>query len=233
MANDTVSKLPSATLPADYQARVDSQKEAATKDKSKAVAGKEDFLNLLVHQLQNQDPLDPMKSEEFAVQLATFSQLEQLIQINEKMGGTGAAGTGSVGNMASFLGQQVVLKDEPIEIKGGKGPNILVDMPNGTLGARVDLMDSDGKVVASQTLDEGLEPGKQVLGLKGVNVANGSYDVRVVAVNASGQFQDLKARVTGVVDGFVLEPSPALLVGGNQVAMDRVAEVFRTEKSGS
>lgn len=47
--------------------------------------GKDQFLKLLVAQLQNQDPLNPLKSEEFVGQLATFSSLEQLIAIKESV----------------------------------------------------------------------------------------------------------------------------------------------------
>ena len=42
-----------------------------------------EFLNLLVAQLRNQDPLNPLNSQDFVAQLATFSSLEQLIDINK------------------------------------------------------------------------------------------------------------------------------------------------------
>ncbi len=48
-------------------------------------ASKEEFLTLLVTQLQNQDPLDPMKNEDFVAQLAQFNSLEQMINLNESM----------------------------------------------------------------------------------------------------------------------------------------------------
>lgn len=44
--------------------------------------GKDDFLQLLVSQLRNQNPLEPMKDTEFVTQLATFSSLEQLAGMN-------------------------------------------------------------------------------------------------------------------------------------------------------
>jgi flagellar basal-body rod modification protein FlgD len=44
---------------------------------------KTEFLKLLVVQLQNQDPLSPIKNENFVAQMATFSSLEQLISINK------------------------------------------------------------------------------------------------------------------------------------------------------
>jgi flagellar basal-body rod modification protein FlgD len=47
--------------------------------------GKDEFVKLLVAQMSNQDPLNPMDGKELAVQLAQFSNVEQLININEKL----------------------------------------------------------------------------------------------------------------------------------------------------
>ena len=48
--------------------------------------GKEDFLTLLVTQLKNQDPMNPMESTDFTAQLAQFSSLEQLFGVNDALG---------------------------------------------------------------------------------------------------------------------------------------------------
>ncbi len=47
------------------------------------VVDQDEFLKLLVAQLQNQDPLDPLNSDQFVTQLAQFNSLEQLISINQ------------------------------------------------------------------------------------------------------------------------------------------------------
>ena len=57
---------------------------------------KTEFLKLLVAQLQNQDPLNPIQNQDFIAQLATFSSLEQLVSINNavtKMAGSVDSGT--------------------------------------------------------------------------------------------------------------------------------------------
>ncbi|MCC6220374.1 MAG: hypothetical protein IT291_03935 [Deltaproteobacteria bacterium] len=185
--------------------------------------GQQEFLTLLVHQLQNQDPLNPMENEEFAVQLAQFSQLEQLISINDTLS-SGAGNT--TGMMASFLGHEVVLKDQNVHVVDNSGPNLWFNVPQGAKSGRVDFLNEQGQVVGSKEL-ESLSSGKQVVALSDLALPDGTYAVKAIAVGAEGQFVNLDAKVTGTVDGFVLEPEPALLINGEHVAMQDVVEVFR------
>lgn len=60
-----------------------SQKTSAS-EKSSTVSY-DNFLRLLLTQMKNQDPTDPMKSTEYMAQLATFSQVEQAVKSNEKL----------------------------------------------------------------------------------------------------------------------------------------------------
>jgi flagellar basal-body rod modification protein FlgD len=55
---------------------------AAGNSSSSTDVNKEEFLKLLVAQIQNQDPMNPMDNQQFVAQLATFSSLEQLMSIN-------------------------------------------------------------------------------------------------------------------------------------------------------
>ena len=90
----TTISATSSTNPLLAAATSDSQSQ--TKQTDLQNIGKTEFLNLLVAQLQHQDPLDPLKNEAFVAQLATFSSLEQLIGINTavtKLAGGDAAST--------------------------------------------------------------------------------------------------------------------------------------------
>jgi flagellar basal-body rod modification protein FlgD len=59
--------------------------ETASSQNSLALANKETFLQLLVAQIKNQDPLQPMDGVQFLSQLAQFSELEQLIGIRQQL----------------------------------------------------------------------------------------------------------------------------------------------------
>jgi flagellar basal-body rod modification protein FlgD len=79
--------------------------------------GQDDFLNLLVIQLKNQDPLEPMKNEEFIAQLAQFNSLEQMINLNKSFDSMLALQ--SLSSASSFIGREVAWYGEDGEQMSG------------------------------------------------------------------------------------------------------------------
>ncbi|WP_062105073.1 flagellar hook assembly protein FlgD [Bacillus niameyensis] len=102
------------------------QNESRTTGKD--ILGKDDFLKLLMAQLQNQDPLNPMQDKEFISQMATFSSLEQMTNLNKSIDKLVQMETqSSLIDFSHFVGKEVtwhqVLEGEESEatILNGKG----------------------------------------------------------------------------------------------------------------
>lgn len=71
------------------------------KTRGSSELGKEEFLKLLVCQMQNQDPLNPQSDQQFIAQLAQFSSLEQMTNLNSTMSNTSAY---------SLVGKEVIVQ---------------------------------------------------------------------------------------------------------------------------
>lgn len=106
------------------------------------------FLNMLTVQMRNQDPLNPMEATDFAVQLATFSSVEQQMQTNQLL--TALLGRSALSDMGSWVGMEA-------RIYSGAhfdGEPILL-APDPALGADRSFLvvrDSDGSVVDTQEI---------------------------------------------------------------------------------
>lgn len=75
--------------------------------------GKDDFLNLLITQLKNQDPSSPMDNTQFISQMATFSSLEQMVNIGKQLDKIIETNTkNSLVSGSELIGKQVTWKDE-------------------------------------------------------------------------------------------------------------------------
>ncbi|ARO15395.1 flagellar basal-body rod modification protein FlgD [Ketogulonicigenium robustum] len=98
-----VTTATAATAPATTQTTASASNSAA------AVSSDfETFLKMLVAQVQNQDPLNPIDSTEYAAQLATFSGVEQQVQTNQLLNQLIAqTGISSLGTMSSWIGKDV------------------------------------------------------------------------------------------------------------------------------
>ncbi len=186
----------------------------------KKVAGKQEFLTLLVTQLRNQDPLNPMENQEFAVQLAQFSSLEQLIDINGKL----SAGGSDSSSLAGYLGRLVTLANNQVSVDNNDGGFLRLTVPHDADDVTVQLTDPDGRVVDQVSLGA-MAKGKHDVALSDLNVRSGQYGFQVTAVGTDGQTFDVNGKAAGVVSGFIPGATPTLLVGGKEVALTDITEV--------
>jgi len=198
--------------------------ESTDKKKNKGEIGKNEFLNMLVEQLKNQDPLNPMNGDEFAVNLAQFSQVEQLISINEKLGKSGAAG-GDSASLASYLGQEVLLDKKTIDVDSGNGGLIRANVPSNAANVTLDLLDKSGNIVKTFSLGARAK-GDQSMMLDGLDIPNGSYTYQLNMATAAGGQTKLLGRPGGVVEGFVPGANPKLLIAGKEVTPSDVKAVL-------
>lgn len=96
----------------------------------------EAFLHMMVAQIKNQNPLDPMENEEFMSQLATFSQLEQMVHLNEQISSMISFGA------MSTMGSNVKAYDAnyDVTVEGTvTGVKILNDQVFVTIDGKVDM----------------------------------------------------------------------------------------------
>jgi flagellar basal-body rod modification protein FlgD len=201
--------------------------EEEAKPKANDAVDRNDFLTLLITQLQNQDPLNPLDSANFSAQLAQFSALEQLTQINGKLTGQTDGGTASRFEILSLLGNDVRGDGSTITVAQGTSSALEFEMPAaGTVRAQV--VDANGREVAN--LDLGVLPaGEHTLELTGVDGAptlnDGTY--RVLLTRSDGSTAvPLGTTVSGRVTGVDLSTDPpTLLLGDTRLALEDVTEI--------
>lgn len=91
---------------------------SATPGRISAAEQEDRFLRLLVTQMRNQDPLNPVDSADFAVQLATFSGVEQQVRTNDLLGDLGTRiATLGLGQLSGWIGMEAQAQG-PVEFRG-------------------------------------------------------------------------------------------------------------------
>ena len=190
---------------------------AATAAKTENTLGQDEFLTLLVAQLQNQDPLNPTDATEFTAQLAQYSQLEQLFNLNDAMDGLTAAQTSSQKVSAlSLIGKEVVVEDTHFPFDGAPTRiGYRVDGPATDISLQI--RNSAGATVATLNASD-TTPGEHFLTWNGLD-QNGAplpadtYQLAVTAKSASADATVLVAPlVRTIVTGVDLSGSEPLVV---------------------
>ena len=201
-----------------------------------AVMGKDDFLTLLVAQLQHQDPLNPSESTEFTAQLAQFSSLEQLQNVNDNLAGFEVY-QATLNNIQSsaFIGKTVTATGSTIGVSQGTADPIRFDLGGDAASVYIQIYDRYGSFVADVQAGA-LPAGEQQVAWDGRNangaaVTDGTYSFNVMAVDADGSAVASTSYTTGVVTGIDYKTGSTNLVI-NDYEMP-IASVIRVEATGT
>jgi len=200
-----------------------------------AVAGKtlgmNDFLKLLVTQLQNQDPLNPLDQNQFLSQTAQFTSVEQLQQINQALGDLKTSATSSgMTQAASLLGKTVTVAGQDFVYDGSNAPVLPFTVQGSAGQVQVQILDGQGNLVrtlnvaAATSGDYGASWNGQ--DSSGRPITPGTYHYRVAITPGSGSPDAAAAVGQGPLTGFdVRNGVLRYQVGGALVRPDDVTAV--------
>jgi flagellar basal-body rod modification protein FlgD len=188
------------------------------------------FLTLLVAQLQNQDPLNPMDNAEVTTQLAQISTVSGINQLNSTVAALSASmGVTQYLQAASLVGHQVVVGGNNVDLASGSAQGGM------TLGSdadavKVTISDASGNVV--RTLDLGaLKAGTQMFSWDGKTDAGGTapdgHYTFAVTATANGKAVTFDTIMNATVDSVQTTASgpTLLLAGGSQIPLAQVIQI--------
>jgi flagellar basal-body rod modification protein FlgD len=177
--------------------------------------GKDDFLKLFVTQLRFQNPLNPLDNNEFTAQLAQFSSLEQLNNISTQLHDL-LLFQNSLQNTATtnLIGKQVKIPGNEIYLK--ENGEISYTLQEDVSKVKISIYDSGGGLVKEVNL------GQQTSGEKsyvwdgtdnsGNRVPEGHYQVKVDALDGSGNPVNVSTAVYGTVTGITFDNNITYLI---------------------
>lgn len=185
------------------------------------------FLKMLTAQLQNQDPMNPLESTDFAVQLATFSGVEQQVQTNQLLANLASSfGISDLSKAAGLIGDEVRSAAPPHF--DGAPLNLYFDVPKSAFGAEMVVRNASGFEISRQAIEPGTKDGVwSGLGEGGAPLPAGAYSFAVEVPKPDGTVDTLpvhsysRVAEAEAVDGRV----QLILASGGRVGFDEITGV--------
>jgi len=193
------------------------------------------FLTLLTTQLQHQNPLDPLDTNQFTAQLVQFAGVEQQLKSNDQLKSLidiekSAQATAAL----AYVGNTVAVDGSTAKFDGSATWNLKADS---AATATITITSSTGQTAYSGNfaLNQGntsfVWDGK---GNDGSQWPAGSYKLTAAAKDTSGKDLAIGTEIQGVVDSVDMTSTPALLsIGGNTSTTDQIKRVMRPSTSSS
>lgn len=196
--------------------------------------GKDEFLKLLTFQLQNQDPMNPMEQSKFTGELAQFSQLEQLTNLNKKFDeNTKTQAMQDKFYAASFVGKRIVTAGTSLDLKNSGDPGEVLFKLDGPADKVMIRILDDKNNVSGEIWKERLSPGSHQVtwdgvALDGTPAVKGKYRVQVKAWDDMGNEVGTRTEATGIVESVTFEEGEPVLAVNNQKVYLRDVVSFHT-----
>lgn len=197
-----------------------------TNNRSTIASNFDTFLQLLTTQLQNQNPLDPLDTNQFTQQLVQFTEVEQSLKANEQLATLLSFQSANTATAAvSYIGTNIKAEGTTAELQNGSAVwsyDLAAPAPN----SQVTIRDQAGKIVYSE--ETPLQEGKQDITWDGRTTDGGTappglYNITIDARDANDNNITIKTSVSGKVDGVDLsEAEPVLLVGSKRIKLSSV-----------
>lgn len=216
---------------------IESIVSAATGGATQGVAGDrqliadnlDTFLQLLTTQLENQNPLDPLDTNQFTQQLVEFSSVEQAVKTNDLLSGLLAANaTSATATLVSYIGKTVEASGTTTTLKSGEA-NWTYQLDATSPEASIFIRDQAGNVVFSEITE--LKAGTHAYRWNGTTstggtAPEGTYSISIDAKDGDGRNLKASTTVRGEVTGVEFDgDEPVLQVGPSRVNLSSIKSV--------
>ena len=190
--------------------------------------GQDAFMTMLLAQLKNQNPLDPMDGKDFAAQLAQFSSLQQLNTLNTTMSSLPTyLKAFSNAQMVGMIGNNAVVKGNVVTVSGSS-TNIPFSLPSDIATGTLKIYDSSGSEVGSADLGS-LKSGNNSITWNTGSVAPGNYTFEIAAKDASGVAVTAQTLISGTITGTSFKNDIAYLtINSQEVAFSNVVAINKS-----
>ena len=188
------------------------------------------FLNILTTQLKNQNPMDPLDTNQFTQQLVQFTGVEQQLKTNEFLESLMLSSQNTAKSDAvAYIGKEVTSSGRTGELTDSKAVFWAYSADAAAANATVTIKDSNGQVVYSETGPLKAGPGTfrwDGKGSDGNMKPNGVYTVDIKGKDANGKDVKISTASIGVVTAVDFTGDvPVLTVGSRRVAITDVTDV--------
>jgi flagellar basal-body rod modification protein FlgD len=213
-----------------------STKSGSTVDNNSLTSNFQTFLTLLTTQLKNQNPLDPLDTNQFTQQLVQFAQVEQQIKQNTQLETLISIERAAQTTTAlAYVGATVAIDGQTAALANNRAAwSFNVPKP---VTAQVTVKSTTGQTVYTGSFS--MTAGRQTFewdgrDANGVKWPDGNYTISVTAKDANGQTVSIPSEIEGVVDSVdVTKTPPELMVGGQPFTLDKIKRVVRPTTSSS